>query len=162
MKFSRIILLAVTALIPAASVLAHNPLAHPEWCTEEGRLLIVDEFAWSGDDMANMVRRGDSDSCPIGEGDPSSDGERTCGQFDDDWLQAFRLSSAHCAQFSVVFDSGAHPDYGTVTPIAVGPEEFLDVDHHHELYFIELGLSGACVRCEPKTDRPIRPIEAGR
>lgn len=140
---------AVLSASLAASVSAHNPLEHPDWCTENGRLVVVDEFAWEGEVLSRIVRkeRDGGDSCPSA----ASGGRatRTCGQFDDDWGVVNARAAGHCDRFAVRFVGATHPDHGTVIPIAEGPEAYKDEERHHERYRARMGLRAMCVRCEP-------------
>ncbi|MCC5866688.1 MAG: hypothetical protein JJU31_16320 [Wenzhouxiangella sp.] len=166
MKSTARILASLAVLLLATDAVAHNPLEHPDWCSDGARLVVVDEFAWTGEELRIRGREADEavldqrekgDSCPAGGDSSLPAGSRICGQFDDDWLQAFRLASSHCKQFAVSYPNAGNQDYGTVVMIATAPEEFLDDDHHHELYDLALGLSGACVRCEPERRRTATP-----
>lgn len=130
---------AATLLVASGSVMAHNPLAHPDWCEGDSRLVIVDDLDWSESDL-----RARAEQCP---GD--SGGGRTCGgQFDDDWARASKQAGAHCQQYEVRFADSTDPDHGSVVFIASGPAEYVHRDHHR-LFEKSLGLSGSCVRCEP-------------
>lgn len=166
MKRTARILAGLTVSLLATAAVAHNPLEHPDWCGDGARLVVVDEFAWTGDELRDRGRVADEavldqrekgDSCPAGDDSSLPAGSRICGQFDDDWLQAFRLASSHCQQFAVSYPHSVNRDYGTVVMIATAPEEFLDADHHHELYDLAFGLSGACVRCDPERRRQATP-----
>jgi hypothetical protein len=143
----------------AASASAHNPLEHPDWCTENGRLVVVDEFAWDGEMLARIVRkeREGGDSCSSSQSDGS--GTRTCGQFDDDWGIVSSRAAGHCDAFAVRFVGATHPDHGTVIHIAEGPEAFNDEERHHDRYRAPMGLRAMCVRCEPVVLEPLRPGE---
>lgn len=144
-------LIAAAALISAghtSSISAHNPLDHPDWCTENGRLVVVDEFEWDGDELAEIVEGAtEADFCAAGNQDDSD--SRTCGQFDDDWRFVDHTAASHCDRFSVGFVGATHPDHGTVIHIAEGPEAFNDQEAHHRRYGARMGLRGICVRCEP-------------
>jgi hypothetical protein len=159
MKLSKLALLGLASLIPATSAIAHNPLSDPEWCTSGSRLVIVDEFDWSGAQLERMRARREDESCTADGDGTRSGGDRICGQFDDDWLQAYRLSTSHCSQFTVNHELATRSDHGAVVPIATGPAEFLDEEFHHELYDLGMGLHGACVRCDPEPIRPLPPVK---
>lgn len=152
--------IAISAMVMwvgiTGSVMAHNPLDHPDWCTENSRLVIVDEFEWDGRDLVEETRsRGDDDTCQASAS--RGVGTRTCGQFDDDWGVANGLAANHCADFRVHFVGATHPDHGTVVHIAEGPEAFVHEDDHHERYRARMGLRAHCVRCEPLEAAPTEP-----
>lgn len=140
------------------SVLAHNPLDHPDWCTENGRLVVVDEFEWDGESLARLVREERSgDSCATRNSSGSE--TKTCGQFDDDWGIVDARASGHCDGYAVRFVGATHRDHGTVVHIAEGPEAFDDEKRHHERYRAEMGLRAICIRCEPLVLEPVRTEE---
>ncbi|MEE4304898.1 MAG: hypothetical protein V2J19_12195 [Wenzhouxiangella sp.] len=144
----------------AAPVAAHNPLEHPDWCTENGRLVVVEEFAWDGETLARIVRKereSGGDSCSSSQS--AGSGTRTCGQFDDDWGIVNSRATGHCDGFVVRFEGATHPDHGTVIHIAEGPEAFNDEERHHDRYRARMGLRAMCVRCEPVVLEPLRPGE---
>lgn len=153
-------ILSVTALLSAGlavSAAAHNPLDHPEWCSE-GRLLVVDEFEWEGESLARIVeekRQGDTCAGPKSR----HSGTRTCGQFDDDWGAVNSRAANHCGRFAVRFVDATHRDHGTVVHIAEAPSEFNDDQRHHERYRASMGLRAMCIRCEPPVIEPAGPVE---
>lgn len=154
-------LLAIAALLSAglvASTWAHSPLDHPDWCTENGRLVVVDEVDWDGETLARMVQRETGrSSCTASKS--GGIGTRTCGQFDDDWGAVNAIAINHCGSFAVGFVGATHPDHGTVVHITTGPEAFNDEQRHHERYRATMGLRTMCVRCEPAKREPLRPAE---
>ncbi|RFF31544.1 hypothetical protein [Wenzhouxiangella sediminis] len=142
----------------ATGALAHNPLDHPDWCTENARLVVVDEFEWDGEMLAQEVReasKGSDDTCSSPQSGDT--GMKTCGQFDDDWGAVNAMAIHHCDGYAVRFVDATHPDHGTVIHIAEGPEAFNDEEGHHDRYRARMGLRAMCVRCEPVVLEPLRP-----
>lgn len=149
-----VVLLAAGLVTP---LWAHNPLDHPDWCTENGRLVVVDEFSWDGEALAAFVRKEQEDgSCSTRES--RDQGTKTCGQFDDDWGIVNARAAGHCGDFAVRFEGATHRDHGTVIHIAEGPEAFNDEGKHHERYRATMGLGAMCVRCEPVEFQPAMSV----
>lgn len=144
----------------AASASAHNPLDHPDWCTQ-GRLVVVDEFEWDGESLARIVNEErKADRCTDTKSRRS--GTRTCGQFDDDWGVVNSRAAHHCDRFAVRFVDAGHRDHGTVIHIAEGPAAFNDERRHHERYSAKMGLRAMCIRCEPLAFEPAAPESENR
>jgi len=127
-------------LLPLGSAFAHNPLNHPEWCDSNGRLVIVDEINWRGEDLIGR----EGETCA-----PEQSGSRTCGQFDDDWIRGNMKALNHCRKFEQRHVESNDPDHGSVIFIPSGPESFIDERNHHRNYKLSSGLVGSCVRCDP-------------
>lgn len=134
------------------TALSHNPLDNPDWCQGSGSTTVIArEFTWSGQ---AIIQSDEEAVCSTrGEG-PPADGNcdiipPTHGQFDDDWHRVQTKIDLFCQQFEIRYPGSANSDHGTVVGIVTGPRSFVDEEGHHQIYSRDLGVEGACVRCQP-------------
>ncbi|MBX3725532.1 MAG: hypothetical protein KF823_06400 [Xanthomonadales bacterium] len=139
-------LVALAFALPAASACAHNELPHPEWCAS-GRIVVV-----AGFNLTPELLREVRDRC---RPDPDQGGAppRHCDQFDDDYDVGRRTALSMCTVHQA--DPLGPGDIGSVIHLVEHPPTYND-DAHHQLYRVEQGLSGLCLRCEA-APRPFPP-----
>jgi hypothetical protein len=140
-------LLALLCCLAFPTCWAHSELPDAQWCAE-GRTVVVASF-----ELAPELLVAEREICRT---DPDDGGgsTRECGQFDDDYDIARRTALAVCDAYQA--DPVGPGDIGTVIHLVDQPWTYNDGDHH-ELYQVQHGLSGHCVRCETRL-RPIAPI----
>jgi len=138
----------LTTLFAAPGALAHSELPSDTWC-ENGRPVVVASF-----DIASRTlveAREAEQTCA-----PTSGGERTCGQFDDDYGTGRRMALRICN----VHTRPMQGDFGSVIYMVEYPQSF-NADEHHVIFRAEEGLRGSCVRCERPLAAPL-PITPDR
>jgi hypothetical protein len=140
-----LILAGILVLISAPTP-AHNELPSHNWCVN-GEVVAVANFEFFP--RLLMQQRDELRYALAAEisRDPSL---RDCGAFDDDYDVGRSSAVAHCSQFAT--SDGSQGDIGTVLPLVSSPQTYLHKDHH-DIYSLTQGLSGTCVRCEPRSVR---------
>ena len=139
--------LAVALVTPAC--FAHGELPEPEWCAD-GRPVAVASFELFAENLIDLRDQCSTDSASTKRG-PST---KECGQFDDDYDIGRRTAMATCSAYEAARIGPG--DIGSVIVLVDSPSTYLD-DAHHDLYRVEQGLVGTCVRCESRL-RPVDPI----
>ncbi|RMH36343.1 MAG: hypothetical protein D6694_13975 [Gammaproteobacteria bacterium] len=131
------VLLLTAGLLGGAWSWAHSPEALTQWCPN-GRVQVIGQWQYS----AFVIRKlkTSAQTCQVTPGDKS------CGQFDDDWEMAWRVAQGTCA--------GAAGDTPVRTDVT-GPASFLDnravvgskARMHHFIYTIDEGITFSCQVC---------------
>jgi len=134
--------ISILLLAASASAQAHGELPTAEWCSN-GRAVEVASFRL---EPAALERETDA-TCSSASTTSGASTTKTCGQFDDDYGTGLKAAQRHCGQFARAWATRADPDLGSTSPLIAGPKEFLD-PAHHELYRLNLGVEGICLRCE--------------
>jgi hypothetical protein len=130
---------ALTLMLLSGIATAHSELPAPDWC-DGGRLvpvMTVDVPAHTLESRGQMCRA-----------DPQIAQTKECGQFDDDYDLAYSAAMGICHSLGFRLQS-VEGDVGGVIFVPDGPSTYLD-PAHHAIYRFEHGLSGICVRCEPR------------
>lgn len=129
--------LAAAGLFWQASARAHSELPDADWCSRGVPTPVAQFEIFPATLRAERERE---QQCSAGKSSA-----KTCGQFDDDYgtgrRSAARLCDAHAA---ARIGPG---DIGSVIAVVESPSSYLHPDHH-DLYSVDEGLSGLCVRCE--------------
>jgi len=134
--------------VAASSAQAHDPRPIG-WCLDPGTVEVeVGKFAFSAAYLRAYHQRqppSDPDSCPAG-----GDGRvvvKTCGIVDDHWHSASKAAAEECARI----------DARSIVDVDQ-PWSYNDLSHH-QLYRVDQGLAGRCLRCLPV---PVRKARAGK
>lgn len=139
-------LLAALACTATADLRAHSELPTQHWC-ENGRQVEVATFDIPPPSLVQVAVEGE---CV-----PGNNGQipKDCGQFDDDYAIAKSAANAMCA----AYQPRKQPpnDYGTVIFLIETPE--YTAEDHHDIYSIDHGLKGSCVRCLAPLPPPTQP-----